>query len=367
MRKNLVVVFCITISLISSQYANAAAVTGTKCTKSGLTKTLDSTKYTCIKSGSKLIWSTGVSVDKSPAYLPWATPTSKLQISNESKKKFQEWVLSKGSNSENLVISLDPKVEASKVDYLVKVLKLASKTLLPKDASKPQMYLSVGDQWVITKLKSDYPIHAGFSAQNVCYEPNPYAACAWAEYNLMFFVSKSANEWSSPNQGVLASGAHEFFHLVQGSLMKNDLGLTLDKLNSSIPSWFFEGGASFIGTAYADQSGLVVWNNIRNDEIYAYASGRGKNEPLSSFLKNDLDRPSPEGQSHRPYGIGMLACEYIVASVGMENFLSIYRGMGQGLTFSQSFSKATNIELNDFYNKFDSMREKIGFFPVIKG
>ena len=367
MKKNLIVVVCITIALISPQYAIAASATGTKCTKSGLTKTLNSKKYTCIKSGSKFIWSTSVAIEKSAAYLSWATPTTQLQISNESKKKFQEWVLSKGSNSENIAISIDPKVEASKVDYLVKVLNLASKTLLAKDASKPQMYLSVGDEWVITKLKSDYPIHAGFSGQNVCYEPNPFAACAWIEANLIFFVSTSADVWSSMNQQVLASGAHEFFHIAQGSLMKNGLGLSLYSLFSDIPSWFFEGSASFIGTAYADKSGLAVWNNIRNEEISYYSSGRGKNEPLSSFLTNDLDRPSPEGQSHRPYGIGMLACEYIVASVGMENFLDVYRGMGQGLTFSQSFSKATNIELNDFYNKFDSMREKIGFFPVIKG
>jgi hypothetical protein len=367
MRKKLVAVFCIIISLISSQYANAAAVTGTKCTKSGLTKTLDSKKYTCIKSGSKLIWNTGVAIEKPAIYLPWATPTSKTQISIESKKKFQEWLLSKGSNSENIGISIDPKIAASKVDYLVKALKLASKTLLTTDSSKPQMYLSVGDEWPISKLKSDYPIHAGFSGKNVCYEPNPFAGCAWVESNLIFFVSANLDVWYSPNQGVLASGAHEFFHLAQGSLMKNDLGLSFHTLATSIPSWFFEGGASFIGTAYADQSGLAIWNNIRNEEIYAYESGRGKNEPLSSFLTNDLDRPSPEGQSHRPYGIGLLACEYIVASVGMENFLDIYRGMGQGLTFSQSFSKATNMELNDFYNKFDFMREKIGFFPVIKG
>jgi len=367
MAKKLAITLCLAISLTLIQNAYAAVISGTKCTKSGLTKTLGSKKYTCIKSGSKLIWNTGSSVDKSVAYLPWATPTTQLQISNESKKKFQEWILTKGSNSENIAISIDPKIEASKVEYVVKVLNLASKTLLAKDASKPQMYLSVGDEWVITKLKSDYPIHAGFPGQNVCYEPNPFAGCAWVESNLIFFVSTSTDVWSSMNQQVLASGAHEFFHLAQGSLMKNDRGLSFYSLFSSIPSWFAEGSASFIGTAYADKSGLAVWNNIRNEEISYYSSGRGKNEPLSSFLTNERDRPSPEGQSHRPYGIGMLACELIVASVGMENFLEIYRGMGQGLTFNQSFLKATNVELNDFYTKFDSMRVKIGFFPVFKG
>lgn len=363
----MVIIFFLIFTFAASQPSIAAVRVGAKCFKSGQTTTIGNKKYTCVKSGSKFIWNKSDLIEIPAKYSPWATPTSKLQISNESKKKFQEWLLAKGDNSENIEISIDPKVAEEKVNYLVHTLKLASKTLLTGNSNKPHMYLSVGDDWAISKLKNDYPIHAGYPAKNLCYEPNPFAGCAWVEHNLIFFVSENSDVWYKPSQGVLASGAHEFFHLAQGDLMKNNLGLPFHDLASSIPSWFFEGSASFIGTAYADQSGLANWSKIRDEEIFYYEIGRGRNEPLSSFLKNDRDRPSPEGQSHRPYGIGFLACEYIVASIGMENFLDIYRRMGQGLTFSQSFSKATNLELNDFYEKFDSMREKIGFFPVTKG
>jgi hypothetical protein len=39
--------------------AHSASLAGTKCTKSGLTKIVSNTKFTCVKSGNKLIWNKG--------------------------------------------------------------------------------------------------------------------------------------------------------------------------------------------------------------------------------------------------------------------------------------------------------------------
>lgn len=62
MRK-LVVLF-LAISLLGITPAQAVVKAGTKCTKAGMTSTLSGKKYTCIKSGSKLVWSKGVPVKK---------------------------------------------------------------------------------------------------------------------------------------------------------------------------------------------------------------------------------------------------------------------------------------------------------------
>ena len=50
-----------------------AAVSGTKCTKAGTTKTVTNVKYTCVKQGSKLVWNKGVAIK--PVAKPSATPT----------------------------------------------------------------------------------------------------------------------------------------------------------------------------------------------------------------------------------------------------------------------------------------------------
>ena len=60
----------------------------------------------------------------------------------------------------------------------------------------------------------------------------------------------------------------------------------------------------------------------------------------------------------------MLACEYIVASIGMDKFLQIFRDLGLGKSFPNAFASSTGISLEDFYSKFDLIRPQIGFFPV---
>jgi hypothetical protein len=63
MRKVLAVL--IAVSLLGIAPANAATVkAGTKCNKHKATTTVKGMKYTCIKSGNKLVWSKGVPVKK---------------------------------------------------------------------------------------------------------------------------------------------------------------------------------------------------------------------------------------------------------------------------------------------------------------
>jgi hypothetical protein len=62
MRK--IVVVLLTISLMGIAPAQAVVKAGSKCTKAGMTSTLSGKKYTCIKSGGKLIWNQGVTIKK---------------------------------------------------------------------------------------------------------------------------------------------------------------------------------------------------------------------------------------------------------------------------------------------------------------
>jgi hypothetical protein len=56
--------------------AQAAVKAGSACSKLGSTSTVSGKKYTCIKSGKKLVWNKGVVVVKpTPAATPSATPT----------------------------------------------------------------------------------------------------------------------------------------------------------------------------------------------------------------------------------------------------------------------------------------------------
>ena len=81
MRRLLVgLVAVLSLSLITAQLSVAAVTPGAKCSKAGATSTYNGKKYTCVKSGKKLVWNKGVAVAKpapvaSPTPAPVATPT----------------------------------------------------------------------------------------------------------------------------------------------------------------------------------------------------------------------------------------------------------------------------------------------------
>ncbi len=71
------VVTILTLWALMSMYPEsiAATITGTSCSKAGITKTVSGKKYTCIKSGKKLVWDKGVAV-KIAAPKPSPQPSS---------------------------------------------------------------------------------------------------------------------------------------------------------------------------------------------------------------------------------------------------------------------------------------------------
>lgn len=73
MRKLLAgLVAVLSLSLVTAQLSVAAVTPGTKCSKAGATSTYNGKKYTCVKSGKKLVWNKGVTLPKPK---PVATPT----------------------------------------------------------------------------------------------------------------------------------------------------------------------------------------------------------------------------------------------------------------------------------------------------
>ena len=71
----LVATFISAIFIASLLPANAASIAGTSCIKLNSTKTIGNIKYTCVKSGKKLVWNKGLAVALKPAPSPSPTPT----------------------------------------------------------------------------------------------------------------------------------------------------------------------------------------------------------------------------------------------------------------------------------------------------
>ena len=83
----------LSLSLITAQISVAAVTPGAKCSKAGATSTYNGKKYTCVKSGKKLVWNKGVAVAKpvpvasqtpTPVATPTPTPTPTVQCNGPS-------------------------------------------------------------------------------------------------------------------------------------------------------------------------------------------------------------------------------------------------------------------------------------------
>jgi hypothetical protein len=75
-----VISLIILASIIALPNAGAASVkSGATCTKAGATSTVANVKFTCIKSGKKLVWGKGVVLVKPSTPTPAATPKTKTK------------------------------------------------------------------------------------------------------------------------------------------------------------------------------------------------------------------------------------------------------------------------------------------------
>jgi hypothetical protein len=77
MRKTALVAILISALLVPVSAQGATAKAGAKCTKLKSTQTVSGKKFTCIKSGKKLVWDKGVKVPVKPTPKPTSTPTAK--------------------------------------------------------------------------------------------------------------------------------------------------------------------------------------------------------------------------------------------------------------------------------------------------
>ena len=82
--KRIALVFALATSLLCGSISFAAVKSGSACTKQGATSIVSGKKYTCIKSGKKLIWDKGVAI-KVTTPTPSPIPTQETVIPESPK------------------------------------------------------------------------------------------------------------------------------------------------------------------------------------------------------------------------------------------------------------------------------------------
>ena len=381
-----IVAFTLLIALATPVQA-ATPKAGAKCTKAGTTSTVAGKKFTCVKSGKKLVWNKGVMIKAAPkpsptgapiasptptpkanaedtVFTPWSTETTAKAVIDASQANFRKWAAAQNSPTSSHKLVIQEKVREGRKDSFQRADAVGSR-LFGQYFSIPSVtVIGSSDSWVVEKLNSNggsYKTCAG-SAGN-----GGLSYCLDGS-NTHGYVITSDESYDPVNPGRDGSSllAHEYFHLVQSQLGKLENGQAIrngDKQSNNLfPAWLIEGSANFVGFSVSSLAmGTTYWEG--RAAMFTYAP---QGEAINAHALEDYEiRNGPGNDSPTyPYIVGQLATEYLVASVGFEKMLNIWLNFKDTKDFKKSFEKAIGITLTEFYKKFEAVRTKLGL-PVV--
>lgn len=367
------------LTLLTSLPAISAVKAGSACKKVGQITTVNSKQYTCIKSGKKTIWNKGKTIktaaptptpipSSSPSptpttlvFKPWDTQFDSVELYKKALANTASFFGILNKTEENLNIIMQDTFVPSDATFLRSLGVGVHSYFYPITKQPTVLIFATAPQWAGEKAQAlnlsvnsvALPCGGNGTWDSYCSNNN----AGFMIYNGRFTEAKNRNLASiNFGTGATAVVAHEYFHTVQSALINREARNPASPLY--IPTWLFEGSANFVGMAITEFQLSDIYSSGRRSEVEAHQDYKRK-ETQVSLEKFQQNNSMNEGVALNPYGIGMAATEYIVASVGFQAFLNIFSYTRDSKNFAESFEKAVGISLTKFYDLFDAARPSL--------
>ncbi|MEY4624177.1 MAG: hypothetical protein RLZZ07_807 [Actinomycetota bacterium] len=376
-RLSLVITTILTASLCVIP-AHSAVKAGSPCKKFGSISLTSTKKFTCVRSGTKLVWNKGVTLSKqtsqpipeptksvfaSPSPVPQERPKEMPRVErveavgidslnpksvyDRSRQEVNDAIGK--SNYVNTYLNFNigpnqsPSVIASEKDSLSKAAKLWSNVYQPKEQLEVLFYDFTDLDWA----KAKYTQFAGAETFRSA------ASCSKAYCGNATAGRSGKGPWIY-EQGLGGSlwnkstSAHEYTHLAQTSGNAEYWNIA--------PLWLVEGMAQFYGEAI----GYFPFdaNLVTRGEMHRQYSSDFKNANLgemktllqknsASTVKNlmqSIEFPNPRHTQ------ALTAAAYLLGSYGSEVLVAVY-GHSSVERFIKSFANSSDWKIN-FFNSF---------------
>jgi hypothetical protein len=363
--------------------ALAAVKPGTACKVLGKISTSSGIKYTCVKSGKKLVWNKGVAVKKATPtptptptatptptptptatkFEPWSTNIDSKMLSDEAQKNFLAWVQTRTGATKNHTQVIQENRYTSRISLLKKADDLSAQLFSSFFSQGSRTIIGATESWTIDQLAK-----TGWNTPNCNNQYMPGVSLCLDGIMRQGYVitGDSSYDESRPGSDGAALLAHEYFHLVQSNLgsSASRLGMKSGDASSAnaFPAWFVEGTAEFVGYSVGALSQSASYWNGRSAMLSYSPPGPSTNR--NSISDYEIRVCCGNDTPTYPYNIGLVASEYIIASVGFQKMLDILIDYKTTQNFEKSFETVTGISKSVFYEKFDQLRTKVGL-PAI--
>ena len=133
--KRIALVLTLSFLVSTGITAEAAVKAGAACSKAGSTSTVSGKKYTCIKSGKRLVWNKGVAVKVLKPSTPTDTPSSEVVPAAPTQAPTTSQEPTNNSQTQVKNLSLDPRISKEATLRNIQVCKIKDLTFQPGNSN----------------------------------------------------------------------------------------------------------------------------------------------------------------------------------------------------------------------------------------
>jgi hypothetical protein len=351
------------INLLNISASLAVVKAGSTCSKLGVTSTIAGKKYTCIKSGKKLVWNKGVNVAAAkPAATPTPTPTVTAEPKaptsfNDLIENYQgianvvwneaQSLARTGAQKSQFEIEIGPNTSPAAAakepsTYLIRISKLWSNYSQPA-RTKVFLYNYKDVGWVQQKNRElQGSVHSPETIGSACTSAEDCSSFGGAYNGLgQLYIGVQVKNFDEYSIGfVKGNYGHEYTHTVQYMALNAPA-------NAKLPCWYAEGQPQVPGQSLGFET-LSNYLKSRKSWTTRAPGVLGDYSPESILKFYSMTGGSGTGTCNaeyrpRAYDIGYMTVEALAALKGIQSTMDLVVAVGKGSTFAESFKMVYGI------------------------